>query len=250
MSASTWPGSGTTARSSRAPRRSPACTGRTCWPCRSRTSTCTSAAGNVIDAERNYEKIVRDRRGGWCFELNGTFARLLERLGFAVTRYSAAVVLSEPGTPDFAHLTLRVDLDRPWLADVGFGDSFTAPLLLDETGPQVRERGRVYRLEPVDGGRTLLTQEGRPQYRFEPAAREMPQFEGMCRALQTPPGHFTDAPICSMATADGRISLAGMRLITTAGDERDERDLADDEERRNVLRDLFGVDLGRARLQG
>ena len=205
---------------------------------------------NVVDAERNYEKIVRDRRGGWCFELNGTFARLLERLGFAVTRYSAAVVLSEPGTPDFAHLTLRVDLDRPWLADVGFGDSFTAPLLLDETGPQVRERGREYRLEPVDGGRMLLTQEGRPQYRFERAAREMPQFEGMCRALQTPPGHFTDAPICSMATADGRISLAGMRLITTAGDERDERDLADDAERRAVLRDLFGVDLGDARVQG
>ncbi|HEY2788076.1 MAG TPA: arylamine N-acetyltransferase [Gaiellales bacterium] len=202
---------------------------------------------NVIAAGRNYRKIVRERRGGWCFELNGTFARLLERLGFTVTRYSAAVVLSEPGTPDFAHLTLRVDLDRPWLADVGFGDSFTAPLLLDETGPQVRERGRVYRLEPVEGSRVLLTQDGRPQYRFERAARAMTQFEGMCRVLQTPPGHFTDAPICSMATADGRISLAGMRLITTSGDDRHERDLADDGERREVLRDLFGVDLGKAR---
>jgi N-hydroxyarylamine O-acetyltransferase len=200
---------------------------------------------NVIDAERNYTKIVRDRRGGWCFELNGTFARLLEALGFAVTRYSAAVVLSEPGSPDFAHLTLRVDLDRPYLADVGFGDSFTEPLLLDEPGPQVRERGRVYRLEPADG-RTLLTQEGRPQYRFAHEAREMREFEGMCRALQTPPGHFTDAPICSLATVEGRISLSGMRLITTAGDERHERDLADDAERRAVLRERFGVDLGDA----
>jgi N-hydroxyarylamine O-acetyltransferase len=202
---------------------------------------------NVIDAERNYTKIVRNRRGGWCFELNGTFARLLEELGFAVTRYSASVVLSEPGSPDFAHLTLRVDLDRPYLADVGFGDSFTAPLLLDETGPQVRERGRVYRLEPSDG-RTLLTQDGRPQYRFAHAAREMHEFEGMCRALQTPPGHFTDAPICSMATTDGRISLAGMRLITTAGEERDERGLASDAERRAVLRERFGVELGDAEL--
>jgi N-hydroxyarylamine O-acetyltransferase len=202
---------------------------------------------NVIDAERNYAKIVRDRRGGWCFELNGTFARLLERLGFAVTRYSAAVVLSEPGTPDFAHLTLRIDLDRPYLADVGFGDSFTAPLLLDEAGPQVRERGNVYRLEPRDG-RTLLTQDGRPQYHFAHAARQMHEFEGMCRALQTPPGHFTDAPVCSMATADGRISLAGMRLITTTGEERSERRLADDAERREVLRERFGIELGEARL--
>ncbi len=201
---------------------------------------------NVIDPERNYAKIVRDRRGGWCFELNGTFARLLEALGFSVTRYSAAVVLSEPGTPDFAHLTLRIDLDRPHLADVGFGDSFTEPLLLDEPGPQVRERGRVYRLEHRDG-RTLLTQDGRPQYRFARAAREMHEFEGMCRALQTPPGHFTDAPICSLATADGRVSLAGMRVITTRGDDRDERELAGDDERRELLREAFGIDLGGAR---
>lgn len=200
---------------------------------------------NVIDAARNYAKIVRDRRGGWCFELNGTFARLLERLGFAVTRYSAAVVLSDPGTPDFAHLTLRVDLDRPYLADVGFGDSFTEPLLLDEAGPQVRERGRVYRLEDA-AGRTLLTQEGRPQYRFAREPRELHEFDGMCRALQTPPGHFTDAPICSLATPDGRVSLTGMRLITTAGDERVEERLADDAARRLVLRDRFGIDLGDA----
>ena len=202
---------------------------------------------NVIDAERNYEKIVRDRRGGWCFELNGTFARLLEGLGFAVTRYSASVVLSEPGTPDFAHLTLRVDLDRPWLADVGFGDSFTEPLALDEPGDQ-RRSDHAYRLDRTDG-KVLLRQDGRPQYVFALAPREMHEFQGMCKALQTPPGHFTDAPVCSRLTEDGRISLAGMRLITTTGTDRDERDLADDAERRAVLRDLFGIDLGAARLR-
>jgi N-hydroxyarylamine O-acetyltransferase len=201
---------------------------------------------NVLDADHVYDKLVRRRRGGWCFELNGTFARLLERLGFAVTRYSAAVVLSDPGTPDFAHLTLRVDLDRPWLADVGFGDSFTTPLLLDEPGDQPRS-GHDYRLDRVDG-KVLLRQDGRPQYLFALAGREMPQFQGMCDALQTPPGHFTDAPICSRLTADGRISLAGMRLITTAGEERSERDLAGAAERREVLRDLFGIDLDGAEL--
>lgn len=201
---------------------------------------------NVLDADRNFEKIVRDRRGGWCFELNGTFARLLERLGFAVTRYSAAVVLSEPGTPDFAHLTLRVDLERPWLADVGFGDSFTAPLALDDPGEQERS-GHSYRLDRSDG-RVLLRQDGRPQYAFALEPRQMHQFQGMCDALQTPPGHFTDAPICSLATAAGRVSLAGMRLITTTGEERSERRLADAGERRAVLRDAFGIDLGDAEL--
>jgi N-hydroxyarylamine O-acetyltransferase len=202
---------------------------------------------NVLDPDHIYDKVVRRRRGGWCFELNGNFARLLERLGFAVTRYSAAVVLSEPGTPDFAHLTLRVDLDRPWLADVGFGDSFTTPLLLDEPGSQPRS-GRDYRLEHI-GGRVLLRQDGRPQYAFALAPRETHQFQGMCDLLQTPPSHFTERPICSRITADGRISLAGMRLITTAGEERSERDMADEAEREAALRDLFGIDLGGAQLR-
>ena len=101
---------------------------------------------NVLDPGHVFDKVVRRRRGGWCFELNGLFALLLEHLGYPVTRYAAAVVLSDPPTRDFAHLTLRVDLDDPWLADVGFGDSFTGPLRLDEAGDQLRE-GRPYRLE-------------------------------------------------------------------------------------------------------
>jgi N-hydroxyarylamine O-acetyltransferase len=204
---------------------------------------------NVLDPDHIYDKVVRRRRGGWCFELNGSFARLLEQLGFTVTRYSAAVVLSEPGTPDFAHLTLRVDLDRPWLADVGFGDSFTTPLALDAAGPQ-RRSGREYLLEPTADERLLLRQDGRPQYVFALAARETHQFQGMCDALQTPPSHFTESPICSRMTPDGRISLAGMRLITTTGEERSERDLAGEAERRAVLREMFGIDLGGAELTG
>jgi N-hydroxyarylamine O-acetyltransferase len=203
---------------------------------------------NVLDPKHVYDKVVRRRRGGWCFELNGLFALLLERLGFAVTRYSAAVVLSEPGTPDFAHLTLRVDLDRPWLCDVGFGDSFTMPLRLDDPADQVRE-GQTYRLEH-SGRRVLLRQDGRPQYAFELEGREMHQFQGMCDFLQTPPAYFTQSPICSRITEHGRVSLAGMRLITTSGTERRERELADEAERRAVLRDLFGVDLGDAVLTG
>ena len=203
---------------------------------------------NVLDPDQVFDKVVRRRRGGWCFELNGLFALLLEELGYPVTRYAASVILSDPPSPDFAHLTLRVDLDEPWIADVGFGDSFTGPLRLNETGDQLRE-GRPYRLEQADG-RVALLQDGRRQYVFTLTPRRMPEFQGMCDALQTPPGHFTDAPICSLLTEDGRVSLAGMRLITTTPDARHERELADEAERGAVLREVFGVDLGGAPLTG
>jgi N-hydroxyarylamine O-acetyltransferase len=47
--------------------------------------------------------------------------------------------------PEFDHLTLRVDLDRPWLADVGFGDSFIEPLTL-LPGIAQQDAGSIYRI--------------------------------------------------------------------------------------------------------
>ena len=204
---------------------------------------------NVLDPEHVFDKVVTRRRGGWCYELNGSFARLLEALGFAVTRYSASVVMSDPPSPDFAHLTLRVDLDGPWLADVGFGASFTRPLRLDDDGNQKRD-GNTYRLALLPDGRMMLHENDSPQYAFALEPRRMDEFAEMCVLQQTTPGsHFLAAPICSRATADGRVSLSGMRLITTTADGRSERELESEDERAAVLRDLFGVDLGAARIR-
>jgi N-hydroxyarylamine O-acetyltransferase len=199
---------------------------------------------NVLDPEHVYDKIVNRRRGGWCYELNGLFALLLEALGFEVTRYSASVVVSEPPSPDFAHLTLRVDLDGPWLADVGFGASFTRPIRLEENGGQVRD-GKRYSLARRQDGRMLLREEEIPQYAFALEPRRMQQFAEMCRRQQTEAGsHFLVAPMCTIATEEGRETLSDMRLITTTPAGRDERELASEDERRAVLREEFGVDLG------
>jgi N-hydroxyarylamine O-acetyltransferase len=198
---------------------------------------------NVLDLGRIFDKVVTRRRGGWCYELNGLFGQLLEELGFAVTRYSAAVVLSDPPSPDFAHLTLRVDLDRPWLADVGFGASFTRPVRLDVDDDQERD-GKVYRLAKRADGWMVLHEDGVAQYAFALEPRRMEDFAEMCTRQQNEPGsHFLQAPMCSRAMENGRVSLAGMRLITTTRDGRSERDLQSEEERAAVLRDLFGVDL-------
>ena len=68
------------------------------------------------------------RRGGFCYELNGIFRALLRALGFGVTMLSAEVAREAGGfSPEFDHLALQVDLDEPWLVDVGFGDGFRVP---------------------------------------------------------------------------------------------------------------------------
>ena len=190
-------------------------------------------------------KVVALRRGGFCYELNGAFAALLRALGFDVTLLSARVARANGGEgPEFDHLTLRVDLDEPWLADVGFGESFLEPLRL-ETGSEQRDPTGVYRLQRQ--GERLLMEKVLPdsgwksQYSFSLQTRSLEEFSGMCRYHQTSPeSSFTQKRICTLATPDGRITLSEMKLITTTKGEREERSLTS-EEWSSTLRERFGI---------
>jgi arylamine N-acetyltransferase len=82
----------------------------------------------VLSLPSFYDKIVRRRRGGFCYELNGLFGWLLEQLGFAVLMLSALVFHGVPPGPEFDHLVLLIEMEERLIADVGFGDSFLEPL--------------------------------------------------------------------------------------------------------------------------
>jgi N-hydroxyarylamine O-acetyltransferase len=199
------------------------------------------------DAEAAVRKIVARRRGGFCYEMNGGFAWLLRQLGFEVTMLAARVSRSDGSLgPEFDHLTLRVDLAEPWLADVGFGDSFVEPLRLVSGLEQVEGSAR-YRLSETVAGMQLeksQSEDWRVEYAFTLQPRELSDFAGMCHYHQTSPeSHFTRNCICSRALPDGRITLSGMKLITTRGGKREERALASEEEWRETLRREFGVEL-------
>ncbi|HMM41549.1 MAG TPA: arylamine N-acetyltransferase, partial [Thermomicrobiales bacterium] len=166
----------------------------------------------TLDLPRIEDKIVRQRRGGFCYELNGLFAALLDQLGYVVTLLSARVSRGDSAFgPEFDHLLLRVDLDEPWLADVGFGDSFRAPLRL-ATGLEQPDADRHYRV--VAAGEDLFLEERRPgggwkpQYAFTLTPHTLPDFAAMCVVQQTSPdSHFTQRRVCSIATPNGRITL-------------------------------------------
>ncbi len=200
----------------------------------------------VLEEGALFDKIVGRRRGGFCYELNGLFSALLRTLGFRVTRLSAGV-LNEDGTfgPDFDHMTLLVELEDRWLADVGFGDSCREPLLLDEPGHQVRD-GRVFRVAH-DGrqGTMLIHRDGtRPPdgYRFDFDGHAFADYREMCHFHQTSPeSPFTQKRLCSRATPTGRITLSGTRLIVTEGGTRRERQVTEAEWRR-ALEEQFGID--------
>jgi N-hydroxyarylamine O-acetyltransferase len=176
-------------------------------------------AGEAIqlDAGWLYDKIVRRRRGGFCYELNGLFAELLVALGFRVERLAAQVYGDGGalGIP-FDHMCLRVD--DVWLVDVGFGDSFIVPLRLDERGVQHDGR-REFRIVDDGPDARILEDAGKPAFRFTLAPFALADFAPGCTYHTTSPAsHFTRRSVVSRLTPDGRITLRDDRLITTAAD--------------------------------
>ena len=202
-----------------------------------------------LDEDDLVTKIVRNRRGGFCYELNGTFALLLEALGAHVTRLAARVHGAKGLGPPYDHLALAVRLpdgSGPWLADVGFGRHSVGPLMLDSRTEQQDTAGRFLLADTADGDVDVL-KDGEPQYRMELRGRYLPDFVATCWWQQTSPlSHFTEGPVCSRLTEDGgRISISGRTLIRTSGGSRTEVQLPGDDALLAAYREHFGIALDR-----
>lgn len=203
----------------------------------------------ILNDQALFDKIVKQRRGGFCYELNGLFAALLHELGFDVAMLSAQVAREEGGFgPDFDHMTLMVKLQQRWLVDVGFGDTFREPLLIDTREIQI-QGNRSYQIIKENDHMILYEhkkgKEWQPQYRFTLRPYQYNDYEEMCRYHQTSPdSHFTQKRICSMATRDGRITLEEKRLIITLNDiKRQEQQITSKQDYLLRLREHFGIDL-------
>ena len=202
----------------------------------------------ILDQARLVAKVVRMRRGGFCYELNGAFARLLTALGFRVSLLSARVfgVGQRPGPP-FDHMALRVDLAEPWLADVGFGRFAVQPLRLSFAGDQP-DPGGTFRVadSPSGHGDLDIFHDGEPAYRVDPRPYALDDFGPACWWQQTFPGsHFRQSLTCSISTGSGRITLSGDRLIVTEDGHRQEQTLTSDAEILAAYRRYFGITLDR-----
>lgn len=91
--------------------------------------------------------------GGYCFELNGTFAALLTALGFEVRQHEGRCWIGTPDPPDapvnHLALTVRCVDDSWWFTEVGMSDAICEPIPLE---PGHYPQGPFnYRLEVITG---------------------------------------------------------------------------------------------------
>jgi N-hydroxyarylamine O-acetyltransferase len=176
-----------------------------------------------------YRKIVLERRGAVCIELNGLFAALLRSLGFEVHLLSASVALSRGGySPDFAHNVLVVSAgDERWLADVGYaGLSPLAPVRFGDA--EHRESAWTYSLLR-SGEHWAMSQRGadagwRTLYRFTTEPRRLEDFAAAVELHRTAPeSPFQQRRVVARSTPDGGKVVVSGSTVIVARDGREQR---------------------------
>jgi N-hydroxyarylamine O-acetyltransferase len=192
-------------------------------------------------------KLIERRRGGYCYEQNGLFGRVLTAIGFDVAGLAANVRwMFAPGAAPgpLTHRVLRVTIDGvQWLADVGFGSCVpTSPLRLDILDPQFT-RHETFRIVPMGPQRllqALVDDRWQPVYSIssEPWLDSHYELANWYSSTH-PASHFRHRLIVTRTTAEARHILADGRLtIRPAGGTADKHYL-DAEQIMTALAEVF-----------
>ncbi len=204
--------------------------------------------GISLDPEKVFDKLVRRRRGGYCFEINGLLLAALRAFGFEARALLGRVHLMGQTTGRSHQISLVTIDGEDWIADGGFGaGTALAPLklVLDEPQP-VPGSLRRYVSDPVYG--TMLqieTPEGWSNlYSFDlehvvDADRAM----GNWFTSTHPQSFFTWARVAARQTPDGRVTLMDYTMKVLENGEETITRLEEGEPYLAALRDHFGIEL-------
>ena len=194
-----------------------------------------------------FRKIVLSRRGGYCFELNGLFALLLEDLGFSVTRLAARVLYGAGGVRPRSHQLLIVQLGAgSWIADVGFGGNGLLepfPLTIGHEQQQGTDR---FRLISDERGEYLLQCDiagawaDLYSFMLEPCLPADYTFANYYHS-HSPDSLFAQRRICTMPTLQGRKTFTDGMLKIRENGTTEEVHVKDEGVYDQLLRQHFGL---------
>lgn len=201
--------------------------------------------------DRLIAKLVHGGRGGYCFEQNGLFWRVLEAIGFVVTPLAARVLwnMDEDAVTPRSHMLLRVDLaEGPVIVDVGFGGAVLTGVLdlvadVEQATPhepfRLREDAGEWRLQ------IRIGDEWRTCYRFDLQPQLAVDYEPVNWWVSTSPAsHFTQGVTCARVLPEGRLAVRS-GLFTRYGRDGvvERRAIEDPEQFCAMLADEMGLAL-------
>ena len=204
-----------------------------------------------LDQATLQQKLVRNGRGGYCYEQNLLFSAALGALGFTVTGLAARVLWNVPEhtVRPRSHMLMRVDVaGQAYIADVGFGGlTLTAPLRLALDIEQATPH-EVFRL--IQSGQDLVLQARigeawKTLYRFDQTQQLLPDYEMANWYTSThPDSHFLRSLVAARAMAGARYALLNNELaVHHTNGVTDRRTLKSGSDIRAALTSTFGITL-------
>jgi arylamine N-acetyltransferase len=202
--------------------------------------------------EALFDKLVRRRRGGYCFEHNGVMAYVLIQLGFGVDVLGGRVVwMNTSGElPAQTHQTLAVTVpgeDGRYLVDVGFGGQTLSSPIRFETDTVQQTRHEPYRIRQHEDGYMLeseIRDSWEPLYMF--STRPFPMIDrqvGSWYVSTYPESHFVTGLTVALVADDARWNLRGRNLAIHRKGESERIRFDTAAEVVEALTDRFGIDL-------
>jgi N-hydroxyarylamine O-acetyltransferase len=200
-----------------------------------------------LDLESLQAKLVRRKRGGYCFEQNALLAAVLEHIGYQVTRLAARVRYGATRLLPRTHMLLLVDVEGTRrVADVGFGaDGLLLPVPLAGDAV-VRQFSSAYRLTEEPGLwvlQSLYGGEWRDLYTFSLEPQFAVDFEVANYYVSThPESRFTQMLTLQLPSPEVRYVLRSRLFTVTRGPVEEVRTVTEDEVN-SLLAEPFGIEL-------
>jgi len=183
-----------------------------------------------LDLPSLQQKLVRDGRGGYCYEYNLLFSQVLQTLGFQVTHLAGRVMWNVPEgvVPPRSHMILRIDFDQqPYIVDVGFGGMTLTDALRLEPDIEQTTPHEPYRLIKANDLFVLQANVGgewRSLYRFDLQEQLLTDYEVTNWYISNHPNsHFISGLIAGRSDPDRRYALRNNVLAVHYLDGRNER---------------------------
>lgn len=201
-----------------------------------------------LGIEALYDKIVRRRRGGYCFELNGLFVVLLRECGFDAYSCRCRVVRGKDYVPPSLHEGILARLQGElWFCDVGYGGPMPAGALRVEDGFVGEYCGQAFGMRKFDEEWWTI------DYRSEKGAEDVIQFTTQVYdpvefllpneyCSKNEKSVFVDKRVVNIRTKDGNCSVTDDLFVEVVDGVRKERMIGSEEELGKILRRYFGID--------
>ena len=204
--------------------------------------------GIDLNPDAIFEKLVQQRRGGYCFELNGLFLTALKSMGFDTRPLLGRVHIT--GTPSGrGHQIELITIEgKQWIADVGFGsDTPRAPIPLELNQPQTYDGQRIRLVDASHFGIMLQTEKNDKWidlYSFD-LSHVFPTdiAYGNHYTSTHPSSLFVMARVAQLPVKNGVVTLFNNTLTNIVAGNESVRELADGQAYLDALKAHFGIEL-------